>query len=170
MTPPTPPQPTHDGPLGAPFTADAKLQPYWWETTPRPTLPSLPAPAEVDVAVIGSGYTGLQAALQTARGGRHTAVFDAEDAGWGCSSRNGGQVSTSVKPTLDTLTRRHGQQKAQDILAEGRQSLAYLGEFVQRESIDCSFGNNFSSGFFNVRLEFHLKTQNSKDGFAKRIG
>jgi glycine/D-amino acid oxidase-like deaminating enzyme len=140
MTSPTPSQPTQDGALGAPFTADAKLQPYWWETTPRPALPTLPAPAEVDVAVIGSGYTGLQAALQTARGGRQTAVFDAEDAGWGCSSRNGGQVSTSVKPTLDTLTRRHGPQKAQDILAEGRQSLAYLGEFVQREGIDCSFG------------------------------
>ena len=24
--------------LGAPFTPDAKLQPYWWEHTPRPTL------------------------------------------------------------------------------------------------------------------------------------
>jgi len=39
--------------------------------------------ARADVVVVGSGYTGLHTALQTARGGRHTVVLDAEDAGWG---------------------------------------------------------------------------------------
>lgn len=80
------------------FAEDAKLTPYWWEHTPRPTLPDAPPPAKADVVIIGSGYTGLSAALQTARGGRDTVVLDAEDAGWGCSTRNGGQISTSVKP------------------------------------------------------------------------
>ena len=119
---------------------DCKLTPYWWDDVPRPALPDAPLPATVDVAVIGAGYTGLHAALQTARGGRSTLVLDAEEAGWGCSTRNGGQVSTSIKPAFDQLARRHGAQRAFDILREGQQSLAWIAEFVQRENIHCDFG------------------------------
>ena len=112
---------------------DCKLAPYWWDDVPRPVLPEPALPPTVDVAVIGAGYTGLHAALQTARGGRSTIVFDAEEAGWGCSTRNGGQISTSVKPTFDQLARRHGSQRAFDILKEGQRSLAWIGEFVRSE-------------------------------------
>lgn len=116
------------------------LAPYWWDDVPRPQLPGAALPPTVDVAVVGAGYTGLHAALQTARGGRTTLVFDAEDAGWGCSSRNGGQISTSIKPSFDQLARRHGQQRAFDILKEGQRSLAWIADFVRTEGIACDFG------------------------------
>jgi glycine/D-amino acid oxidase-like deaminating enzyme len=119
---------------------DCKPTPYWWEDVPRPVLPDVALPSTVDVAVVGAGYTGLHAALQTVRGGRSTLVFDAEDAGWGCSSRNGGQISTSIKPTYELLARRHGHQRAFDILKEGQQSLAWIAQFVRSERIDCDFG------------------------------
>jgi glycine/D-amino acid oxidase-like deaminating enzyme len=116
---------------------DCRLTPYWWDHVPRPAIAPVQAPATADVVVVGSGYTGLHAALQTARGGRHTVVFDAEDAGWGCSTRNGGQISTSVKPTYEVLARRHGAQRAFDILKEGQGSLAFVNDFVAAEGIDC---------------------------------
>lgn len=119
---------------------DCKLAPYWWDDVPRPVLAETPLPQAVDVLVVGAGYTGLHAALQTARGGRSTLVIDAEEAGWGCSTRNGGQVSTSIKPGYDLLARRHGAEKAFGILREGQQSLAFIADFVQREGIDCDFG------------------------------
>jgi len=121
------------------FTSDARLSPYWWDTMQVPRFDAEPIPQVADVAVIGSGYTGLNAALQTARGGRHTVVFDAEDAGFGCSTRNGGQISTSIKPSYETLARRHGQSRAFAIMREGQQSLAWLGEFVTSEGLDCDF-------------------------------
>ena len=96
--------------------------------------------------MIGSGYTGLNAALQTARGGRHTVVFDAEDAGFGCSTRNGGQISTSIKPAYATLARRHGEARAFGILREGQQSLAWLGEFVPLEK-EWTATSRWSGGF-----------------------
>lgn len=132
--------PNRSATLPAPFAAAARLQPYWWERTPRPHLPATTPPERCDVAIVGSGYTGLHAAIQTARAGRSTVVFDAEDAGFGCSARNGGQVSTSVKPTLAMLARRHGTDRAQAILGEGRRSLSWLGEFIGAENIDCDFG------------------------------
>lgn len=119
------------------FADGCKLEPYWWDHAPRPVVDAVPVPPAVDVAIVGSGYTGLHAALQTARGGRRTIVFDAEDAGWGCSTRNGGQISTSIKPSYDALAARHGAQRAFDIVKEGHRSLEFINTFVADEAIDC---------------------------------
>ena len=121
------------------FTADLKLTPYWWDGVPRPSLPAVAPPAKADVVIIGSGYTGLSAALQTARGGRETVVLDAEDAGFGCSTRNGGQISTSIKSGYDELARQYGTERAFRIVKEGRNSLAWVGDFIATEGIDCDF-------------------------------
>ena len=96
-------------------------------------------PASADVLVIGSGYTGLSAAIPTARGGRHTVVLDAEAAGWGCSTRNGGQISTSIKLSFEQLSARHGSERARQILQEGHRALAWIGHFIASEEIDCDF-------------------------------
>src|SRR5690348_954745 len=121
------------------FAADAKLTPYWWDRTPRPALPAIDPPRIADVVVIGSGYTGLSAALATSRGGRKTLVLDAEDVGWGCSTRNGGQISTSIKPGFAELVRRHGAETAHRIVKDGQDSLAWIAAFVAEEQIDCDF-------------------------------
>ncbi|MEZ5775899.1 MAG: FAD-binding oxidoreductase [Hyphomicrobiaceae bacterium] len=130
---------------GASFSGDRRFSgavatPYWWEACPRPSLPSHPLPKSVDVVVIGSGYTGLSAAIETARGGRSTLVLEAEAAGIGCSTRNGGQVSTSIKPTFGDLKGRFNEDLAFRIRREGMNALAHVGEVVAREKIDCHFG------------------------------
>lgn len=118
---------------------DFKLNPYWWDRTPRPAQEDRDLPVRTDVLVIGSGYTGLHCALETARAGRETLVVDAEDAGWGCSTRNGGQVGDGVKPDFDTLCRRYGQELAFALVSEARGALAWLGDFVDDEGIDCDY-------------------------------
>jgi glycine/D-amino acid oxidase-like deaminating enzyme len=121
------------------FAADYKGEPYWWAAAPRPPDSLVPQPANCDVAIVGSGYTGLAAALELARGGRHVVVLDAEDAGWGCSTRNGGQISTSIKPSFSELKARHGEVAALGIRREGLNALEWIGDFISRERIDCDF-------------------------------
>lgn len=121
------------------FTADSKATPYWWDTAPRPAPPEQALPAAADVVVVGSGYTGLCAALETARAGRATVVIDAADAGWGCSTRNGGQISTSIKPSFDDLKAAYGEQLAFGIRREGLNALDYIADFIRAEEIDCCF-------------------------------
>jgi len=126
------------------LTDDFKTAPYWWEKTPPPELslldkPNIQLPQKADVVIIGAGYTGLSAALQTARAGRHTVVVDAENAGAGCSTRNGGQISTSIKPTHKALAAKYGPERAFNILKEGHTALEWLEDFVSTENIDCHF-------------------------------
>jgi len=127
------------------FTPDFKQTPYWWERTPRPHLDGgggnsqSAAPPTADVLIIGSGYTGLSAAIQTARHGRRTVVVDAEQAGFGCSSRNGGQVSTSLKPGFPVLAKKYGARAAVEILREGNNALAWIESFIRENRIDCDF-------------------------------
>jgi len=121
------------------FAPGYKSAPYWWEATPRPSLPAAAPPARADVVIVGSGYTGLSAALPIARAGRATVVLDAEDAGWGCSTRNGGQVSTSIKPHFDDLAPLHGEERAFAMVKEGHNALAFLDAHIRAEGIDCNW-------------------------------
>lgn len=129
----------HSSATNALFTNDFTTDPYWWETSPRPELKQEALPKHVDVLVVGSGYTGLNAALVTARAGRSTLVVEKDRVGEGCSTRNGGQISTSVKPSFAELSRRHGPDTARAILMDGREALRWIGDFTRSEGIDCSF-------------------------------
>jgi len=121
------------------FTEDFKLSSYWWDKSPPVDTGHDSIPDTADVLVIGAGYTGLHAAIQVARGGRSVVVIDSKALGWGCSTRNGGQVSTSIKPDLATLTKRHGSDTARAILRDGHASLDFIRDFVAAENIDCDF-------------------------------
>lgn len=121
------------------FTPDARMTSYWWDGSPPEVPTREPLPAKVDVLVVGSGYTGLHAAIELARGGRDVLVCDAEQIGFGCSTRNGGQISTSVKPDFSSLAGAHGEAAARRIFEDGRQSLTWTEAFIRSEGIDCDF-------------------------------
>jgi len=95
--------------------------------------------AAADVVIIGSGYTGMHAAIVAASQGKTTQVIEAQTPGWGCSTRNGGQISSSVKPTLAQLTKRFGAERARAIRAEGDASLDWIEQFITTHKIDCDF-------------------------------
>ena len=48
------------------FHPDYKPEPYWWEAARPGTRFSTDLPADTEIFVVGSGYSGLSAALELA--------------------------------------------------------------------------------------------------------
>src|SRR2546425_6791584 len=78
---------------------DFKTTPYWWEEARPPAAPD-PLPAQADVVVVGSGYTGLSASLTLLQAGRQVLGLDAENLGAGASSRNAGSMGRTLPPNF----------------------------------------------------------------------
>ncbi|HKZ85681.1 MAG TPA: FAD-binding oxidoreductase [Anaerolineae bacterium] len=117
-----------------------KETPYWWDTAPDlPSYTDRPLPQRVDVAVVGSGYTGLSAALHLARSGASVAVLEKETIGWGASSRNGGQVLAGLKVGVETLVSRYGLPLAKHLYDASRAALAFVEDLIAAEQIDCEY-------------------------------
>ena len=124
------------------FAEGYSSSPYWLEGMDETLAPCAELPTNVDVLVVGSGYTGLHTALQTARSGRSTLVIDSGDLGQGCSTRNGGQISTSVKPSAEKLGESMGIDRARAVRKEGETALQWIEDFVNTENIACDFQRN----------------------------
>ena len=124
------------------FAPDAKFTPWWWEAAPRPNYSQVPIPNEVDVAIVGSGYAGLSAALTLARAGRSVAVFEVGDPGFGASSRSGGMIGSGHRmgaKGFSSLAEELGEARAVGLLKEGVNALAFATGLTERENIDCQF-------------------------------
>ncbi len=113
---------------------------FWHDTVTMPGDEDIKQlPAQVDVAVIGGGYTGLSAARALAKQGVRTAVLEAETIGWGASSRNGGMVLTGLKLPIRTVLRRYGREVAHRFFQASLDSIDVVEQIVKVERIDCDF-------------------------------
>lgn len=113
---------------------------FWHETASMPIdAEPAPLPENVDVAILGGGYTGLSAARTLAKRGARVAVLEAETFGWGASSRNGGMVLTGLKLGMHTVMRKYGRDLARRLFQFSLDSINTVEEIVRQENIDCGF-------------------------------
>jgi glycine/D-amino acid oxidase-like deaminating enzyme len=117
----------------------------WHETCGESLAPRAPLPGsiDVDVAIVGAGFTGLWTAYYlTERDPRlRIAVIEKEIAGFGASGRNGGWLSAlfprgrSQLAALPGSSRDHAVRLTQAM----RGSVSEVGRVAQLEGIDCDF-------------------------------
>ncbi|MFO8212345.1 FAD-binding oxidoreductase, partial [Pseudomonas aeruginosa] len=70
--------------------------------------PTLQGEVNVDIAIIGGGFTGVTTAVELAERGYKVAIVETNKVGWGASGRNGGQVTGSLSG--DSAMRKQMQQ------------------------------------------------------------
>ena len=119
------------------LTTDFRNAPYWWDAAPLTEHAGGSLAPSYDVAIVGSGYTGLRAALTLARGGRSVAVFDKERPGYGASRRNAGFLGRTLKKSYIDLKAAKGAAYASAIYRDLMTAYESTLAFIEEEGIEC---------------------------------
>ena len=106
---------------------------FWDTTCEMPASPRLDGALHADVAIIGAGFTGLNAAATLAEGGASVVVLEAEQPGWGASGRNGGFCCLGGGMTDDAaLDRRFGQDARLEWRRTEVEAIEHVAAFLDR--------------------------------------
>jgi len=111
-----------------------------WHATARPAPPTAPLGGDLDVevAIIGAGFTGLNAALALAEAGVSCAVIEAEEIGWGASSRNAGFVVPNfAKVDPDAVVAKLGSERGERLVNLIGTSGDAVFALIKRLGIEC---------------------------------
>jgi len=120
-----------------------KLIPFWPSDYPKPALPLVTElPSEVDVAIIGGGFTGLSAARTLAKAGVSAVVLERETIGWGASSRNAGITGCGLKAGAPTIFKKYGEDYGRKFWQASLEALDLIKELVNEEGIACDWQQN----------------------------
>jgi glycine/D-amino acid oxidase-like deaminating enzyme len=145
---------------------------FWLETsgddlTPRP---SLEKSIDVDIAILGAGYTGLWTAYYLLRNnpGLKVAVLEKEIVGFGASGRNGGWCSSKFPVTPAMLERRYGLSAARALMLAMCASVDEVNRVCEEEQIDAQF---HKGGILTLaRSAHHLPMLRSTIAACERLG
>lgn len=114
---------------------------YWLTTRDYQPGPPLQDSVEVDVAVVGAGFTGLSTAhfLHEAESGLRIAVLEADVVGFGASGRNAGFSMTKIG-MLNSITKlRFGRQSAIDAHHYADRAVSLVRGLVHDLELDCDY-------------------------------
>ena len=122
---------------------DYRSRSLWLDGVPGDLAPraSLPGPLDVDVAIVGAGFTGLWTAYYLRKADPHLriAVLEREIAGFGASGRNGGWCHTTFPGSREEAAKRHGRQKVIDQQRALHATVREIARVVDEERIDARF-------------------------------
>ena len=121
------------------FHKEFKAQPFWWEAHRPSALPEIALPREARVVIVGAGYAGLSAALELTALGLDCLVLDANEPGFGASTRNGGMVSGGVNVGKRYLSKPMPADEAAPFLADAADAFTLIEDLITREKINCGW-------------------------------
>ncbi|MGR3617494.1 MAG: NAD(P)/FAD-dependent oxidoreductase [Paracoccaceae bacterium] len=110
----------------------------WWDTTiASPDWPEFHGPSETDVAIIGGGFTGVNAALHLVKAGVDVTVLEAMTPGWGASGRNGGFCCLGgSKISSHMMRRRYGDSATDEYEAGELSAIEHVAALIDKYDID----------------------------------
>ncbi|MBF2717124.1 NAD(P)/FAD-dependent oxidoreductase [Agrobacterium vitis] len=113
----------------------------WYQATvgERPEYEPLDGSTTTDVAIVGGGYTGLQAAYTLARAGVSVVLIEGGRFGDGGSGRNGGQFGTGQRAWPEELEAEFGFERAKALFDMAEHAKAYILDFAREHQIDMEF-------------------------------
>lgn len=142
--------------------------PLWHEPAGR--RPALACDTEVDVAIVGAGYTGLWTAyyLLKADPSLRVAIVEKEYAGFGASGRNGGWASAIFPISLPHVAKTSSKGQAMALQRAMNATVDEIGTVLAAEGIEADFAKE---GFVSLaRSSAHLARARATAQGSKAFG
>jgi glycine/D-amino acid oxidase-like deaminating enzyme len=115
----------------------------WWSQLDEPLdeRPALSHDLDVDVAIVGGGFTGLWSARELLRRDptMRIAILEKEVCGFGASGRNGGWASSFYPVSDDAVVTRHGADALPHLRRTLHGAVRSLGEALEDDGIVAHF-------------------------------
>ncbi len=130
-------------------------------------FPRLNNDIQVDICVVGAGFTGLSTALHLAKSGYSVAILEAQRIGFGASGRNGGQVSGGQRMNQGGLETMLGDDHARVLWDISQQSVDLVRE-LSADMDDCGVVNGIIHTAHRERYvaEEHAYTDHLRDKYG----
>jgi len=146
----------------------------WHDTFPGvlDRRPPLPGDREVDVCIVGAGFTGLWTAYYLAGldPTLRIAVLERETAGFGASGRNGGWCSALFPASLAAISRRSGRDAAVALQRALHATVDEVGRVAAAEGIDCAFAKGGTIGLARTPVQVQRARAAVADSRAWGLG
>ena len=130
---------------------------FWHDSFPGAMVRRTPLPGDldVDVCIVGAGFTGLWTAyyLAAADPSLRIAVLERETAGFGASGRNGGWCSALFPASLAAIARRSSREDAVGLQRALNATVDEVGRVAAAEGIDCHFSKGGTIGLARTAVQ-----------------
>ncbi|MBZ9696874.1 MULTISPECIES: NAD(P)/FAD-dependent oxidoreductase [unclassified Mesorhizobium] len=109
----------------------------------RRKRPALSGNLDVDLAIVGGGFSGLSTALHAAEKGISVAVLEAEIIAWGATGRNAGFVVPNfARMDPDSILAHLGAERGERLIDFAAGSADLVFGLIRRHGIDCDAVQN----------------------------
>lgn len=110
---------------------------YAASANPTPKRPELSGTQEVDICIVGAGYSGLSAGLHLAEKGHKVAIVEGARVGWGASGRNGGQIVNGLNASLQKIEKSYGRDTSAFVAGVVQEGGQIIRDRVKKYNIKC---------------------------------
>ena len=116
----------------------------WWDSLTKPLelRPKVEQNIDVDIAIVGAGFTGLWTAYYLLKNqpSLKIAILEAQTVGYGASGRNGGWCSALFPVGLEKLAQQSNREtaiKMQNVMFE---TVEEVGKIIKNEGFEVEIG------------------------------
>ncbi len=151
------------------YAADGSYPGSYYAATanPAPARPPLTGSVDIDICVVGAGYSGLSAGLHLAEKGYKVAIVEGARVGWGASGRNGGQIVNGLNASLATIEKRYGVEVGAFVGKIAQEGGDIIREQVKKYAIQCDLKEK---NLFAVFTEKQMRELVAKQALWRKHG
>ena len=121
-----------------------------WQTD----YPKLDGDLDVDVVIVGGGFSGVATAVELCERGYKVALIESHRIGWGASGRNGGQIIGGYGSNPSAFRSSIGSEGVEIVEQMGVECVDIIKDRIEKYNIDC----DLKWGYCEVGLKKrHLK-------------